>query len=676
MSPRTTAAAARVIGRSERIRKGIVAAAILMAFATGGLSETVGGRVSANDRPKAERVLDDRQLREIRIELPAEAWEKLRLESLTPGPGMSLPSEKPYEYVQGNVSIDGLEIADVGIRKKGFFGSQDVDTPSLLVDFNRYVDQKPIKGLGRLTLNNNKQDTSLCSQLLAYRLFREAGIAAPRVGLARVTVNGRYLGIYANVESIKRPFLEDRFGDDGGALFEGTLTDLLPDSVAKIEAKFDDDPEANEQLAALARVLAADGPLDVAALERLIDLDQFMTFWAVEGLIGFWDGYSNNQNNYFVYRDPSDGRFRFVPWGADAAFDTMPGFGGGMFGAGGNQGTPIVYAQSAIANRLYFTPGFADRYRARLEEVMAKVWNEEKLLAEIDRIEQLVARDLGDRQANAPAEMERIRRFVRERRAAVEQTLADWPVPAPATYRQPMTTVAVGKLSGTFATVVSAGGGFGPGGGPDEATGSTSGRIEGRLDERDVVVAEGTAAFRPFAFPGFGGGPGPRGPGGPGPGGPGPAGPGGPGPRGPRPGGAGPGAGGPGGPPAGGPPPGGPPPGGPGPFGGGEPPFTLVVTGMPDGGDEPLTVTMMIERRRLSDEAMTIEVTGMLTEGAGGFGFGGFGGGRPMRMLAGRVTFDERSTEPGEAISGRFEIDVNEMRGGFMNSAPLQRPER
>ena len=33
---------------------------------------------------------------------------------------------------------------------------------------------------------------------------------------------------------------------------------------------------------------------------ELVDLDSFFTFWAVEGLLGFWDGYSGNYNNFFT----------------------------------------------------------------------------------------------------------------------------------------------------------------------------------------------------------------------------------------------------------------------------------------------------------------------------------------------------------------------------------------
>ena len=53
---------------------------------------------------------------------------------------------------------------------------------------------------------NNKQDPSIVSQFLTYRLFNQVGVQAPRVGFARVTVNGTYLGVYSNVESVEKPF--------------------------------------------------------------------------------------------------------------------------------------------------------------------------------------------------------------------------------------------------------------------------------------------------------------------------------------------------------------------------------------------------------------------------------------------------------------------------------------
>ncbi len=51
-------------------------------------------------------------------------------------------------------------------------------------------------------------------------------------------------------------------------------------------------------------------------------------FWAIESLIGFWDGYTQNQNNYFDYENPKNGKIYFMPWGADGCFGDSPPFGG------------------------------------------------------------------------------------------------------------------------------------------------------------------------------------------------------------------------------------------------------------------------------------------------------------------------------------------------------------
>ncbi len=71
-----------------------------------------------------------------------------------------------YTYFRADIWIDGTKIESVAIRKKGFFGSNDNKRPSLKVKFDEFVEQDPIKGLSRLTLNNNKQDKSLASQML------------------------------------------------------------------------------------------------------------------------------------------------------------------------------------------------------------------------------------------------------------------------------------------------------------------------------------------------------------------------------------------------------------------------------------------------------------------------------------------------------------------------------
>ena len=138
---------------------------------------------------------------------------------------------------RADITIDGKVIPSVGIRTKGFIGSLNPERPSLKVKFDEYLDQSPIEGLDRLTLNNNVQDESLASQYLTYKLFNKVGVPAPRINHAKVTVNGEYLGIYAHVESVRGPFIKRNFGDYSGEFYEGTIADFYPQAVENIEAK-------------------------------------------------------------------------------------------------------------------------------------------------------------------------------------------------------------------------------------------------------------------------------------------------------------------------------------------------------------------------------------------------------------------------------------------------------
>lgn len=218
----------------------------------------LGGAIAATGAPATgltdARILDDTRVIDVAIELDAADWEALRNQSRDMGRALRGDTESPFTWFRGDVTVDGVRVEGVGIRKKGFLGSLDSSTPSLLVDFNRFVDQDPVEGMTRLTLNNNKQDRSLVSQAMAYHVFRRAGLAAPRVGFASVTVNGEDLGLYSNVEPVRRPFLARSFGDGQGTLWEGTICDILPESVARMEVKVkgadaDDDAGRLEELA-------------------------------------------------------------------------------------------------------------------------------------------------------------------------------------------------------------------------------------------------------------------------------------------------------------------------------------------------------------------------------------------------------------------------------------------
>ncbi len=359
---------------------------------------------------------------EVRIELAEDDWEAIRaqgrslLEIFGGDDCLADPFGSPFTFVRGSVSVDGETIDDVGVRKKGFFGSLSYDKPSLKLDFGEYVDGQTLSGMRRMTLNNNKQDQGHLNQCLGYQFFSDAGVPAPRCNFARVFVNGEYLGVYSHIESVKKPFLREHFDSDGGNLYEGTLSDFRAgwDGTFEQKTNASSDP-GKADIGALTAALSSGGDA-LDAIDPLLDVERFIRFWAVESLVGHGDGYSSNNNNFFVYADPADGRFVFMPWGIDQLFDN------GEERAG--RPLPVVRTQGVVAHRIYDSEQGRARYIARMETLLDDYRLDDRL-AEIDRMEALIAPHIPSAaRADFETGVANLRVFIEAREGQVRDQLA------------------------------------------------------------------------------------------------------------------------------------------------------------------------------------------------------------------------------------------------------------
>lgn len=222
----------------------------------------------------------------------------------------------PREWVEATVVLRGQPLARVGVRLKGHRSMRPLDDkPSFKLSFDEYVKRRKVFGVRSVTLNNLVEDPTMMRELLAYRIHRAMGVPAPDVGYARVRVDGADYGLYAVIESVDEEFLERRFEDASGGLYEGEYgCDLSSDDVAGFDK--DAGPKKDradlEQLAARfeagERLLAPGGPLGPDVIAYL----------AVSAFVGDFDGY-RHAHNYRLYHDPARGRWSFVPWGLDRA---------------------------------------------------------------------------------------------------------------------------------------------------------------------------------------------------------------------------------------------------------------------------------------------------------------------------------------------------------------------
>jgi hypothetical protein len=219
-------------------------------------------------------------------------------------------------------------------------------------------------------LNNAVQDRSLLNEHLAYSLYRRAGLAAPRTAHALVVLNGRAYGFYVVREAFDKRFLRTAFGDGRGNLYEGNccMDFAAPlGSPALLELKDEEEGRTRRDLEALAAVVenAPDDTLE-QELEALLDVDAFLTGYALEAALAHWDGFAFNLNNYYLYRRPRDGRFVLLPHGMDQLMD-RPGF------------DPLQAPQSRLPWRIWAHPALNARLRARMLQVVREVWDEPSL---------------------------------------------------------------------------------------------------------------------------------------------------------------------------------------------------------------------------------------------------------------------------------------------------------
>ena len=253
-----------------------------------------------------------------------------RIEIELPSDSVSSLGRDPYEYVVGDATIDGAELAEVGVRLRGKIGSfRTLDgKPKLKLDFNAFVDGRRFQGLESLSLNNSVVDCSYLKEPLSYRVFEELGVPAGRTAYATVTINGLDYGLYIIVETQDDRYIDARWEEADGNLYDGKYVwygghsyQLLDfgdnvDTMYQLE-EGTDVGHADITAVSDALVSAWGQPDFYEQMGEVLDWDEVHREWAGEQWVGQNDGYCINKNNYRVYFNPADGKANLIPWDLD-----------------------------------------------------------------------------------------------------------------------------------------------------------------------------------------------------------------------------------------------------------------------------------------------------------------------------------------------------------------------
>jgi len=323
---------------------------------------------------------------------------------------VSQPWPSEYNWYQADIEIDGVSLNEVGIRRKGFVGSLYSPVPSFKIKTDKFVKGQFLGDTERITLNNIPWDYTRMVTCLTYEIFAAAGHPAPQCNLANVMVNGQPLGPYVHVEAIKKRFLRRAFGDDTGSLYEGIGTDFVEEWLPRWECKTDSTDTRLAPLLSVAQALQKpDGEL-VDALSSVLNIERYITFWALEALTSHPDSYSGARNNFYVYFDPTDAdRAVFIPWGVDKIFASDIDLEG--------------YLTAELPRRLSRIPAIATHMADELERLLDEVWDEAAILANIERYSAQVKTAQQD--DDYDAKLETLRDWVKNRPDKIREVLRD-----------------------------------------------------------------------------------------------------------------------------------------------------------------------------------------------------------------------------------------------------------
>jgi hypothetical protein len=263
---------------------------------------------------------------------------------------------------------------NVAVHLKGAAGSfQSIDQkPCLTLNFDKFSKGQRFHGLQKISLNNSVQDPTFLTERICRQLFDAAGVPVPRAGHATVELNGRDLGLYVLAEGFNKQFVGRYFKNNQGNLYDGGFLREITDGLEKTSGDPSHDQSDLQRVAAAAS--EPDPAKRIAELEKVLDLDRFISLIAMEVMTWHWDGYAMKKNNYRVYHDPDSDRMVFFPHGLDQMFWEPNG--------------PIFpRMEGGVARAVLQTPEGRRRYRERMSQLLTNAFKIEAITNEVRRIE-------------------------------------------------------------------------------------------------------------------------------------------------------------------------------------------------------------------------------------------------------------------------------------------------
>ena len=241
----------------------------------------------------------------------------------------------PSYRIPATVTLNGIVHDSVGVRYKGnstFCLPNDQGNPKVPynLDMNYWVSGQKLMGLKKVKLANAWLDPTFTKEFSASQIYKNY-LPTPEVNLTKLYVQGDYLGLFVNTESVNKQFVEKHFDEKDGVLFKGDGAGVFcgggnggepvwswisadsSDYYSSYTIKSD---HGWAELMDLIYTLN----FNPTELDTILNIDRVLWAFAVNSVISNLDTYNGYYvHNYYLYQT-EDGLFQMIPWDLSESF--------------------------------------------------------------------------------------------------------------------------------------------------------------------------------------------------------------------------------------------------------------------------------------------------------------------------------------------------------------------
>lgn len=345
----------------------------------------------------------------ITLELSIEEWNKILTNyDLNPKNEKKVVAHFIYSEPGRTIRLDSIALKLKGNtsrrRPEGDSGQMhDAVNPDwhhshFSLDFSKNRDYQRFKGLNKLNLKWFKDDASYVREIYSYDLFQRFGCwTSPKASYCRLTIKVQgdatpaYYGVYVMLESVDEDFIAKRSANWSSAigfLWKGGYADMYNANFVQtvsmgiedvninpalsqyfaydLKTRKDELPAAKTELTQFITDLNTKTGSDFQNwVTQKMDVPLFLRTYAVNVIVGMWDDYWVNGNNFYFYFSPN-GKAYFIPYDYDNTLGTSA--------IVSNSGTrnPLIWGSvnsAPLVTKILAIPQYQTMYKNYIKEL-------------------------------------------------------------------------------------------------------------------------------------------------------------------------------------------------------------------------------------------------------------------------------------------------------------------